>query len=116
MLNDGGIFMRGLHPVSHRPNTWMVVHGAGAGHEDPDERRGGRNAAMVVDEDLHDLSLQGPGRSIPGQTRARIRDLKYFHHMPAAGLFGSPGVVLAHRLHGSSAAMRFSWQGRGCRG
>jgi aminomethyltransferase len=45
------------------------------------------------------LSLQGPiavdflAKHVPG-----IRDLKYFHHMPAT-LFGKPGADLAHRLH-----------------
>jgi len=53
----------------------------------------GRNAAMIVDEDLHDLSLQGPvaveflARHVPG-----IRDLGYFHHRPAL-LFGRPVVL-----------------------
>jgi len=53
----------------------------------------GRNAAMMVDDDLHDLSLQGPGggrflaKHVPG-----IRDLKYFHHVPAT-LFGRPVTI-----------------------
>ena len=59
---------------------------------------------MIVDDDLHDLSLQGPAavdflaKHVPG-----IRDLKYFHHMPAQ-LFGRPVHDLAHRLHAASAA------------
>ena len=45
---------------------------------------------MIVDDDLHDLSLQGPlavdflAKHVPGSA-----DLKYFHHMPAT-LFGRP--------------------------
>ena len=53
----------------------------------------GRNAAMVVDDDLHDLSLQGPAavdflaKFVPG-----IRELKYFHHLPTT-LFGRPVLI-----------------------
>ena len=68
----------------------MVVHGSGAGHETLSSAVIGRNVAMVFDDDMHDLSLQGPAaveflaKHVPG-----IRDLKYFHHMPAQ-LFGRP--------------------------
>ena len=90
MLNDAGHFIEDCILYRTGPNTWMVVHGAGAGHETLTSAVVGRNAAMVVDEDLHDLSLQGPAavdflaKHVPG-----IRDLKYFHHMPAL-LFGRP--------------------------
>jgi len=66
------------------------VHGSGAGHETLTRYVVGRNAAMIVDDDLHDLSLQGPlaveflSKHVPG-----IRNLNYFHHMPAT-LFGRP--------------------------
>jgi aminomethyltransferase len=90
MLNDAGHFIEDCILYRTGPNMWMVVHGAGAGHETLTSAVVGRNAAMVVDEDLHDLSLQGPvavdflAKHVPG-----IRDLKYFHHMPAL-LFGRP--------------------------
>jgi len=90
MLNDAGHFIEDCILYRTGPNTWMVVHGSGAGHETLTSAVVGRNAAMVVDEDLHDLSLQGPAavdflaKYVPG-----IRDLKYFHHMPAT-LFGRP--------------------------
>ena len=90
MLNDAGHFIEDCILYRTGPNTWMVVHGAGAGHETLTSAVVGRNAAMVVDEDLHDLSLQGPvavdflAKHVPG-----IRDLKYFHHLPAL-LFGRP--------------------------
>ena len=97
------------------PNSWMVVHGSGAGHETLSASTwSGRNAAMIVDDDLHDLSLQGPvavdflAKHVPG-----IRDLKYFHHMPTT-LFGRPVTDLAHRLH-RRARLRDLLQGRGRR-
>jgi aminomethyltransferase len=90
MLNEAGHFIDDCIIYRTGPNTWMVVHGSGAGHETLASAVVGRNAALVFDDDLHDLSLQGPvavdflARHVPG-----IRDLKYFHHMTAM-LFGRP--------------------------
>ena len=84
MLNDAGHFIEDCVLYRMGPNTWMVVHGSGAGHETLTRYVVGRNAAMIVDDDLHDLSLQGPlaveflSKHVPG-----IRNLNYFHHMPA---------------------------------
>jgi len=93
MLNDNGHFIEDCILYRTGPNTWMVVHGSGAGHETLTPLVAGRNAALVVDEDLHDLSLQGPvaveylAKHVPG-----IRELKYFHHTPAT-LFGRPVTI-----------------------
>jgi len=60
---------------------------------------GRRNAALLVDDDLHDLSLQGPvAADFLAQHVPEIRTLKYFHHMPAT-LFGRPVLILAHGLY-----------------
>jgi aminomethyltransferase len=88
MLNEAGHFIEDCILYRTGPNSWMVVHGSGAGHETLGKYVIGRNAAMIVDDDLHDLSLQGPiavdflAKHVPG-----IRDLKYFHHVPTT-LFG----------------------------
>jgi len=93
MLNEAGHFIEDCVLYRMGPNSWMVVHGSGAGHETLGRYVVGRNAAMIVDDDLHDLSLQGPvavdflAKHVPG-----IRDLKYFHHMPAT-LFGRPVTI-----------------------
>jgi aminomethyltransferase len=93
MLNEAGYFIEDCVLYRTGPNAWMVVHGSGAGHETLTKYVVGRNAAMIVDDDLHDLSLQGPiavdylAKHVPG-----IRDLKYFHHMPAT-LFGKPVLI-----------------------
>jgi aminomethyltransferase len=90
MLNDAGHFIEDCILYRTGPNSWMVVHGSGAGHETLSSAVIGRNVALVFDDDMHDLSLQGPAaveflaKHVPG-----IRDLKYFHHMPAQ-LFGRP--------------------------
>jgi aminomethyltransferase len=93
MLNEAGYFTEDCVLYRMGPNSWMVVHGSGAGHETLTKYVTGRNAAMIVDDDLHDLSLQGPiavdflAKHVPG-----IRDLKYFHHMPAT-LFGKAVTI-----------------------
>lgn len=93
MLNEAGYFIEDCILYRMAPNAWMVVHGSGAGHETLTNAVVGRNAALVVDDDLHDLSLQGPvavdflTKFAPG-----IRALKYFHHMPTT-LFGRPVLI-----------------------
>ncbi len=93
MLNEAGHFIEDCVLFRTGPNSWMFVHGSGAGHETLSGYAVCRNAAMIVDDDLHDLSLQGPlavdflAKHVPG-----IRDLKYFHHMPAT-LFGRPVLI-----------------------
>jgi aminomethyltransferase len=93
MLNDAGHFIEDCILYRMGPNSWMVVHGSGAGHETLAALVTGRNAALIVDDDLHDLSFQGPiavdflAKHVPG-----IRDLKYFHHTPAT-LFGKPVTI-----------------------
>ncbi|MFI4895332.1 MAG: aminomethyltransferase family protein [Steroidobacterales bacterium] len=93
MLNEAGYFIEDCILYRMAPNAWMVVHGSGAGHETLTNAVVGRNAALVVDDDLHDLSLQGPvavdflAKFVPG-----IRALKYFHHMPTT-LFGRPVLI-----------------------
>ncbi len=93
MLNEAGHFIEDCLSYRTGPNSWMIVHGSGAGHETLARYTLGRNAALIVDDDLHDLSLQGPiavdflAKHVPG-----IRDLKYFHHVPTT-LFGRPVLI-----------------------
>jgi aminomethyltransferase len=93
MLNDAGHFIEDCILYRTGPNSWMVVHGSGAGHETLASHVVGRNAALIVDDDMHDLSLQGPiaveflAKHVPG-----IRDLKYFHHVTTT-LFGRPVLI-----------------------
>jgi aminomethyltransferase len=93
MLNDAGKFIEDCILYRTGPDTWMVVHGGGAGHETLSALTVGRNVAMLFDDDLHDLSLQGPlavdflARHVPG-----IRDLRYFAHVQTT-LFGRPVMI-----------------------
>jgi aminomethyltransferase len=93
MLDDRGLFIDDCILYRTGPNSWMVVHGSGAGHEQITRSAMGRNVAVLFDDDLHDLSLQGPlavdflAEHVPG-----IRDLPYFHHV-ATRLFDRPVTI-----------------------
>lgn len=79
MLDDRGMFVDDCIIYHIGPNSWMVVHGTGGGHERLLSEATGRSAAVIFDDDLQDLSLQGPlavdylAKHIPD-----IRELPYF--------------------------------------
>jgi aminomethyltransferase len=93
MLDERGKFADDCILYRTGPNSWMVVHGSGAGQQLLQAQAVGRNVSLQFDDDLHDLSLQGPlaveylAKHVPG-----IRDLKYFHHMQTT-LFGKPVMI-----------------------
>jgi len=93
MLNDAGKFVDDCVIYRMGPNAWMVVHGAGGGFEQLTMASGGRDVSVLFDDNLHDLSLQGPlaveylDQHVPG-----IRQLNYFSHMQTS-LFGLPVMI-----------------------
>lgn len=93
MLNDGGKFVDDCVIYRTGPNAFMVVHGAGQGHEQLTMAAAGRDVAIRFDDNLHDLSLQGPlavdflEKHVPG-----IRQLGYFAQLQTS-LFGKPAMI-----------------------
>ncbi|MFO1146766.1 MAG: aminomethyltransferase family protein [Alsobacter sp.] len=93
MLNEGGKFTDDCILYRTGPNAWMIVLGSGTGYEELTRDVVGKNATLLFDDDLQDLSLQGPMAvdylepHVPG-----IRQLPYFHHMQAT-LFGKPVMI-----------------------
>lgn len=93
MLNDAGKFVDDCVIYRTGPNSWMVVHGSGGAHEQLTMAATGRDVAIRFDDNLHDLSLQGPlavdylEKHVPG-----IRQLNYFSHMQTS-LFGFPVMI-----------------------
>lgn len=93
MLNDGGKFIDDCVIYRLAPNSFMVVHGAGQGHEQLTMAATGRDVSIRFDDNTHDLSLQGPvavdflEKHVPG-----IRQLPYFAHMQTS-LFGKPAMI-----------------------
>ncbi|MDW4551404.1 aminomethyltransferase family protein [Defluviimonas sp. D31] len=93
MLNDAGKFVDDCVIYRMGPNSWMVVHGSGQAHEQLTMAATGRDVSVRFDDNLHDLSLQGPlaveylQEHVPG-----IRQLNYFSHMHTS-LFGLPVTI-----------------------
>lgn len=93
MLNDAGKFVDDCVVYRMGPNSFMVVHGSGQGREQLTMTAAGLNAAVLFDDNLHDISLQGPlavdylEKHVPG-----IRDLVYFSHTHTT-LFGFPVTI-----------------------
>jgi aminomethyltransferase len=93
MLNEGGKFTDDCLLFRTGPNSWMTVFGSGTGFEDVAADTVGKNVSILFDDDLQDLSLQGPlaveflAKHVPG-----IRDLRYFHHVQTT-LFGKPVMI-----------------------
>jgi aminomethyltransferase len=93
MLNDRGMFTDDCILYRTGPNSWFVVIGSGTGYEELTKDIIGKNASLIFDDDLQDLSLQGPlaveylSRHLP-----EIRDLRYFHHMQTQ-LFGCDVMI-----------------------
>ena len=93
MLNDEGKFIDDCVIYCIGPNSWMFVHGTGAGYESLIAAAQGRDVSIRFDDDMHDLSLQGPvavdflAKHVDG-----IRNLNYFSHMHTT-LFGCPVMI-----------------------
>ena len=79
MLNSEGKFIDDCIIYHIAVNSWLVVHGTGTGMEQLAAAAAGKNCEILFDDDLHDMSLQGPvsvgllAKEIPA-----IRDLAYF--------------------------------------
>lgn len=93
MLNDEGKFIDDCVIYRISVNHWMVVHGTGTGHEQLTMCAVGRDVTITFDDDLHDMSLQGPvaveflAKHVDG-----IRDLAYFGIMQTT-LFGRAVMI-----------------------
>jgi len=93
MLNEQGKFIDDCIVYCTGPNAFMVVHGTGIGHEMLVRSAQGRQVAVIFDDDLHDISLQGPiAVDFLAEHVEGIRDLPYFHHMQTR-LFGRPVMI-----------------------
>ncbi|MCK0151932.1 aminomethyltransferase family protein [Marivita sp. S6314] len=79
ILNDQGKFVDDCIIYHIAVNSWLVVHGTGTGMEQLTSVAAGKNCTVIFDDDLHDMSLQGPvavdllAKEIPA-----VRDLSYF--------------------------------------
>ena len=72
-------------------DEWMLVHGSGESMERLQESADSLNVSIELDDDLHDISLQGPKALalLDAHTPMDLGALPYFHHQPTE-LFGYP--------------------------
>jgi aminomethyltransferase len=79
ILNDQGKFIDDCIIYHLSVNQWMVVHGTGAGMEQLSLVAASKNCVVLFDDDLHDISLQGPvAVDFLADHVAGLRDLNYF--------------------------------------
>ena len=72
-------------------DEWMHCHGSGESMERLQESAEGRDVDIELDDDLHDISLQGPKalQLLDAHTPIDLAAMRYFHHQ-ATELFGHP--------------------------
>ena len=93
ILDSRGLFVDDCIIYHIAVNSWMVVHGTGTGMEQLTTVAAGKNCSVIFDDDLHDMSLQGPkavdilAQDVPG-----IRDLAYFGLMQTR-LYGKDVMI-----------------------
>lgn len=93
MLDERGLFVDDCVIYHLAVNSWMVVHGTGTGMEQLTKVAAAKNCAVIMDDNLHDMSLQGPvsvdflAKHVDG-----IRDLAYFGIMHTK-LFGKNVMI-----------------------
>ena len=72
-------------------DEWMIVHGSGQTQEMLSASAQGRDVRIAMDDDLHDISVQGPQALdlLNVHSSIDLTPMKYFHHAKA-DLFGHP--------------------------
>ena len=93
ILNSDGKFIDDCIIYHLAVNSWLVVHGTGTGMEQLTTVAAAKNYTVLMDDDLHDMSLQGPKSvDILAQEIPAIRDLAYFGIMQTR-LFGKDVMI-----------------------
>ena len=84
ILNEDGCITDDCIMFHIYPNHGMMVHGGGTGMEQLEKSAQGKDVNIIFDDDLHDISLQGPISVdfLDQYTSADLQSLKYFHHVP----------------------------------
>jgi len=84
ILNDNGGITDDCIIFHIRPNDIMLVHGGGTAMEQLEKSAKGKDVKIEFDDDLHDISLQGPKSVdfLDKYTPCNLHELKYFHQIP----------------------------------
>ncbi len=93
VLNDeGGVCDDAI--AYNNGDEWLLIHGSGESMERLQESAKGHNVDIAFDDNLHNISLQGP-KSVDflnNHTPIDLHALKYFHHC-STELFGLPCLL-----------------------
>ena len=93
VLNDEGKFIDDCIIYHVSVNQWLVVHGTGTAMEQLSMVAAAKNCTLIFDDDLHDMSLQGPvAVDFLAKHVSGIRDLAYFGMMQTR-LFGRDVMI-----------------------
>ena len=93
LQDDGGICDDAII-FTLADDDFLVVHGAGACMERLQDSAEGKQVSIAFDDDLHDISLQGPASVdvLDPHTPIDLTALRYFHQAETT-LFGRPVLI-----------------------
>ena len=94
ILQDDGGICDDVIIFNVAEDDYLFVHGAGAGLERLHESAAGKEVSITFDDDLHDISLQGPAAVgfLDQHTPIDLTALGYFHQAETT-LFGRPALI-----------------------
>ncbi|MDH3636087.1 MAG: aminomethyltransferase family protein [Gammaproteobacteria bacterium] len=91
ILTDRGTVCDDAVIANNGDDEWMHCHGSGESMQRLQESAEGLDVDIELDDDLHNISLQGPKalQLLDAHTPIDLDQMPYFHHQPAQ-LFGHP--------------------------
>lgn len=94
ILNEDGGITDDCIMFHIRPNDILMVHGSSSGLIQLQKSAQGKQVSILFDDDLHDISLQGPAALdlLNQHMPFDLTTLKYFHHQ-ATMLFDRPCMI-----------------------
>ena len=94
ILQDDGGICDDVIIFAIADGDYLFVHGAGAGMDRLRESAEGKQVSIAFDDDLHDISLQGPAAVdfLDAHTPLDLPALGYFHQAETT-LFGRPVLI-----------------------
>ena len=93
VLNDDGMICDDAI-IANNGDNWFMVYGTGESYERLEESIVGKNVDIEFDDDMHDLSLQGP-KSVDflnSHTPMNLHSLQYFHQQETE-IFGHKCMI-----------------------
>ena len=91
ILTDAGTVCDDAILANNGNNEWLLCHGSGESMARLQESAASLNVDLELDDDLHNISLQGPKslNLLNAHSPLSLENMRYFHH-EATELFGHP--------------------------